>query len=180
MSTLKVMQVGIGGYGEAYLKPMLENLPNDRWELVGVVDPMADKSSLFSQIVEKGVPVFSSIEEFYTDASADLVIIAAPISFHRFYTVFALEHGSNVLCEKPIAATMRDAEAMREAEQRFGKFVAIGFQWSFSDAMLEAAAANGWIDREPAILETLTSIRRAGADVILTYWATEAARLLSR
>ncbi len=138
MSTLKVMQVGIGGYGEAYLKPMLENLPNDRWELVGVVDPMADKSSLFSQIVEKGVPVFSSIEEFYTDASADLVIIAAPISFHRFYTVFALEHGSNVLCEKPIAATMRDAEAMREAEQRFGKFVAIGFQWSFSDAMLAA------------------------------------------
>ena len=44
--------------------------------------------------------------------------------------------------------------------------------------MLEAAAANGWIDREAAILETLTSIRRAGADVILTYWASEAARLL--
>lgn len=47
-------------------------------------------------------------------------------------------------------------------------------------AMLEAAAANGWIDRETAILETLTSIRRAGADVILTYWAAEAARLLQR
>jgi porphobilinogen synthase len=47
-------------------------------------------------------------------------------------------------------------------------------------AMLEAAAANGWIDREPAILETLLSIRRAGADVVLTYWAAEAARLLAR
>jgi len=45
-------------------------------------------------------------------------------------------------------------------------------------AMLEAAAANGWIDREAAIMETLTSIRRAGADVILTYWASEAARVL--
>ncbi|MER6970270.1 porphobilinogen synthase [Nocardioides sp. NPDC000445] len=42
-------------------------------------------------------------------------------------------------------------------------------------SMLEAAAANGWIDREPAILETLTAFKRAGADVILTYWATEAA-----
>ncbi|GGR60588.1 porphobilinogen synthase [Nocardioides luteus] len=42
-------------------------------------------------------------------------------------------------------------------------------------AMLEAAAANGWVDREPAILETLTAFKRAGADVILTYWATEAA-----
>ena len=42
-------------------------------------------------------------------------------------------------------------------------------------SMLEAAAANGWIDREPAILETLTAFKRAGADVILTYWAAEAA-----
>ena len=42
-------------------------------------------------------------------------------------------------------------------------------------AMVEAAAANGWIDRQRAVLETLTSIRRAGADVVLTYWATEVA-----
>ena len=47
-------------------------------------------------------------------------------------------------------------------------------------AMVEAAAANGWIDREAAILETLTSIRRAGADIVLTYWAAEVARVLSR
>ncbi|HEY0470830.1 MAG TPA: porphobilinogen synthase, partial [Kribbella sp.] len=47
-------------------------------------------------------------------------------------------------------------------------------------AMVEAAAANGWIDRERAILETLTSIRRAGADTILTYWAAEVADLLAR
>jgi porphobilinogen synthase len=45
-------------------------------------------------------------------------------------------------------------------------------------SMVEAAAARGWIDREPAILETLTSIHRAGADVVLTYWALEAAALL--
>ncbi len=47
-------------------------------------------------------------------------------------------------------------------------------------AMVEAAAANGWIDREAAILESLTSIRRAGADIVLTYWAVEAAHLLRR
>jgi porphobilinogen synthase len=46
-------------------------------------------------------------------------------------------------------------------------------------AMVEAAAANGWLDRRAAILETLTSIRRGGADVVLTYWAAEAARLLA-
>jgi porphobilinogen synthase len=43
-------------------------------------------------------------------------------------------------------------------------------------AMVEAAAAQGWIDREPAINEVLTSIRRAGADLILSYWALEWAR----
>lgn len=42
-------------------------------------------------------------------------------------------------------------------------------------AMVEAAAANGWLDRDRAVAEALTSIRRAGADVVLTYWATEAA-----
>ncbi|MET9264849.1 porphobilinogen synthase [Amycolatopsis sp. NPDC004079] len=45
-------------------------------------------------------------------------------------------------------------------------------------AMVEAAAANGWIERERTVLEVLTSIRRAGADVILTYWAAEAAAWL--
>lgn len=52
------------------------------------------------------------------------------------------------------------------------------YQVSGEYAMLEAAAANGWIDRQPAILESLLSIRRAGADVVLTYWALEAVRWL--
>jgi porphobilinogen synthase len=43
-------------------------------------------------------------------------------------------------------------------------------------AMVEAAAANGWINRDAAISEALTAIRRAGADVILSYWALEATR----
>jgi porphobilinogen synthase len=41
--------------------------------------------------------------------------------------------------------------------------------------MIEAAGANGWIDRDRAVLESVTSIKRAGADVILTYWALEIA-----
>lgn len=52
------------------------------------------------------------------------------------------------------------------------------YQVSGEYAMVEAAAARGWIDRERAALETLTSIRRAGASIILTYWAAEAARWL--
>ena len=54
----------------------------------------------------------------------------------------------------------------------------VSYQVSGEYAMVEAAAANGWIDRERMILETLTSIRRAGANQVLTYWAVEAARML--
>ncbi|WEV26178.1 porphobilinogen synthase [Streptomyces sp. 71268] len=49
------------------------------------------------------------------------------------------------------------------------------YQISGEYAMIEAAAANGWIERDRAIMETLTSVRRAGADMILTYWASEVA-----
>jgi porphobilinogen synthase len=52
------------------------------------------------------------------------------------------------------------------------------YQVSGEFAMVEAAAANGWLDRDRAITETLTAIRRAGAGVILTYWAAEVARRL--
>lgn len=54
------------------------------------------------------------------------------------------------------------------------------YQISGEYAMVEAAAANGWIERDRAIMETLTSIRRAGAGMILTYWATEVAQRLGR
>jgi len=53
------------------------------------------------------------------------------------------------------------------------------YQVSGELAMVEAAAANGWLDRAAVMAETLTSIRRAGADIVLTYWATEVARLWS-
>jgi porphobilinogen synthase len=54
------------------------------------------------------------------------------------------------------------------------------YQVSGEYAMVEAAAANGWIDREAAVMESLLSIRRAGADIVLTYWAVEAARMVRR
>ncbi len=53
------------------------------------------------------------------------------------------------------------------------------YQVSGEYSMVEAAAANGWLDRDRVIMETLTAISRAGADIILTYWAAEVARRLS-
>jgi porphobilinogen synthase len=49
------------------------------------------------------------------------------------------------------------------------------YQVSGEYSMVEAAVAQGWLDRRRAVVETLTSIRRAGADLVLTYWAVQAA-----
>jgi porphobilinogen synthase len=84
--------------------------------------------------------------------------------------------GADVVMVKPALAYLDVIRAVRDAVD----LPVAAYNISGEYSMVEAAAANGWIDREPAILETLTSIRRAGADVILTYWAAEAARLLRR
>jgi porphobilinogen synthase len=80
--------------------------------------------------------------------------------------------GADIVMVKPALAYL-DVIARVKAE--FGLPTA-AYHVSGEYAMLKAAAANGWIDEERAMLETLTSIRRAGADIIITYYAREAAR----
>jgi porphobilinogen synthase len=85
-----------------------------------------------------------------------------------------VEEGADLVMVKPALAYLDVVRAVREAVD----VPVAAYNISGEYAMVEAAAANGWIDRDAAILETLTSIRRAGADVILTYWAAEAASRL--
>ncbi len=84
--------------------------------------------------------------------------------------------GADIVMVKPALGYLDVLSAVRDAVD----VPVAAYNVSGEYAMVEAAAANGWIDREPAILETLTSIRRAGADIVLTYWALEAAELLGR
>jgi porphobilinogen synthase len=82
--------------------------------------------------------------------------------------------GADIVMVKP-AMTYLDVIARVKAE--FGLPTA-AYHVSGEYAMLKAAARNGWIDEPRAMLETLTSIRRAGADIIITYYARDAARVL--
>ncbi|MFD8481314.1 porphobilinogen synthase [Kitasatospora sp. NPDC059673] len=85
-----------------------------------------------------------------------------------------LAEGADMVMVKPAMAYLDILRQIADASP----VPVSAYQVSGEYSMVEAAAANGWIDRERTILETLTSIRRAGAEQILTYWATEAARLL--
>ena len=87
-----------------------------------------------------------------------------------------LAEGADAVMVKPAGPYLDVLRQVRDAVD----VPVFAYQVSGEFAMVEAAAANGWIDRERVILESLLGIRRAGADAILTYWATEVARLLAR
>jgi len=90
-------------------------------------------------------------------------------------TELDIQEGADMVMVKP---AMSYLDILRDVANMSPVPVA-AYQISGEYAMIEAAAANGWIEREPAMLESLTAIRRAGAQNILTYYATEAARLLA-
>ena len=85
-----------------------------------------------------------------------------------------IAEGADMVMVKPAMAYL---DVVRRVRDMVDVPVA-AYQVSGEYAMVEAAAANGWLDRESVIFESLTSIRRAGADIVLTYWAAEVARSL--
>jgi porphobilinogen synthase len=87
-----------------------------------------------------------------------------------------VEEGADIVMVKPALAYL---DVIAKVKARFGLPTA-AYHVSGEYSMLKAAAARGWIDERRAMLETLTAIRRAGADIIITYYAREAARLLRR
>jgi len=131
---MKILLVGAGGYGTLYVRELLDNRPADIiWE--GVVDPFFSACAEKTRVEAAGIPVYDTMENFYQTHTADLAVICTPPFLHREQSITALRHGSYVLCEKPVAPTVPEAKEMLEAEQQYGKFIAIGYQWSYSDAI---------------------------------------------
>jgi porphobilinogen synthase len=85
-----------------------------------------------------------------------------------------LDEGADMVMVKPAGAYLDIVRRVRDAVD----VPVVAYQVSGEYAMIEAAAEKGWIDRERTIMESLLSIRRAGADIALTYWATEVAKKL--
>jgi porphobilinogen synthase len=100
-----------------------------------------------------------------------------PANLHESLRELALdlEEGADMVMVKPAGPYL---DVLAKVAASVDVPVA-AYQISGEYSMVEAAAEKGWIDREKAILETLTGIRRAGGQMILTYWATEAAQWLS-
>ncbi len=132
---MNILLVGAGGYGVKYVDYLLDRV-DPTLTLAGVVEPYFDTCARKEEILAAGVPVYGAMEEFYAVHGAELAIICTPPFLHCAQSLTALSHGSFVLCEKPVAPTPAAAARMAEAEVKYGKWIAVGYQWSFSDAIL--------------------------------------------
>ena len=111
----------------------------------------------------------------FGDRSAYQQDAARPTSEGVREALLDIAEGADAVMVKPALAYLDVVRAVTEAVD----VPVAAYQVSGEYAMVEAAAAHGWIDRRRTVLETLTGIRRAGAGMVLTYWATEAAGWLA-
>ena len=170
---VRVLMVAIGGYGAHYLQALLDEVQARQAVLAGVVDPFASQSAGWPSVSRLGVPVVGDIDAFFAAGHrADLTVVSSPIHCHVPQSVAALRGGSHVLCDKPLGATVPDVDRLADARDRAGRFVMVGYQWSFSDAIqsLKRDLVEGRYGR-PLRLATLCAWPRHAAYYRRNTWA---------
>lgn len=139
MSNVKLLYVGIGGYGVTNLDRFICG-ELEGCEIAGVVDVKPETTWFYNRLVEMGTKIYHSLDEFYAENTADLAIISTPIQFHAPQSIYCMKHGSNVICEKPVASTVEEALEMKKVSEETGRFIDVGYQASYSLATLNFKA----------------------------------------
>ncbi len=133
MKKCSIVFVGVGGYASLYpeLYRRSPHVYDPIAQPVGIVDPYVKSAPCYAWAVENNIPIYNTIEDFYSEYTADLAVIATPIALHKHQCLTALAHGSHVLCEKPLAPLAADVLQLQAAAQKAGRYLGVGFQWSF-------------------------------------------------
>jgi len=131
---MKIALTGVGGYANYYVNYLLDNWKKKSISIVGIIDPDPSGCNRLDELKELKIPFFENMDSFYKDNHADLMIISTPIHLHAPMTLIALKNGSNVLCEKPLCATLTDGKQMLDAANESSFQVGMGYQWSYANA----------------------------------------------
>lgn len=156
MKKIRIVLAGIGGYGSIYVNEVLKPECEEMFELAGIVDPYPASCRRLDELVARCGRPYASLDEFYAERRADLAVISTPIQFHAENIISAMKNGSDVLCEKPLCGDARDIDRLLAAEEKYGRRVSIGYQWSHSEAIqtLKTDISSG-VYGEPTELRTL-------------------------
>ncbi|MDX2185995.1 MAG: Gfo/Idh/MocA family oxidoreductase [Opitutaceae bacterium] len=137
---IKVALVGASGYGNLYLQRLCDRRMMGEAKLVAAVDIRPPHETSLELLKANGSLLLSSLEHCFDFGQIDLVVLANPIHLHARDSILALWHGAHVLCEKPAAGSSVDFNAMVDASREVGRWISVGFQWSFSQAMSRCRA----------------------------------------
>ena len=148
-------QLGIGIIGASRVAPEHARAvaAADATWLVGIADPDVTRAERVAE--DHGCRVFADHRELLVRPEVSVVMLGLPNDLHCPVALDALEAGKHVFVEKPMANTLEEC-----------------------DRMIEAAARNGWLDGDKAMMESLIAFKRAGADGVLTYFAPRVAERL--
>lgn len=136
MNPIRILFSAISGYGYYYLKTLFQEIPEEQAVICGVIDPQPEKSEHFPDILARGVPIYPDMESFFLDGNmADLTVISSPLQYHVPQAIIALKNGSNVLVDKPLGVTPGEIMRMIAVRNQTGRWVEVGYQWSFSNAI---------------------------------------------
>jgi len=134
---VSVAIAGIGGYGNTYLAALFDPPNPQEFRLVGAIDPSPTSCVRLGDLKVHDVPLYPSLESFYAERNADLMIICTPLHLHAEHACAALSRGSHVLCEKPLCVTPQQVRQMMLCRDRANRHLAVGYQWSYSHAVQE-------------------------------------------
>lgn len=137
---IKVALFGAGGYANSYVNGLLELVKENKVEFVACVVRTPSKvADNVAKLEAAGVKIYPSADALYADwqDKLDLVCFPTGISSHESLTCDALKRGINVLCEKPVAGSVKAVKNMIAAEKETGKFVMIGYQHIASPDVLD-------------------------------------------
>lgn len=117
MKRLRTAIVGLGRIGWQYHLPAISR--NKGFELIAVVDPLQER--LREAEHRFAIRTFGDLEHLFEAVEVELLVVASPTEFHAGHTLRGFEHGCDVLCEKPLARTMAEANAMIDAMEKAGR-----------------------------------------------------------
>ncbi|MFO7979501.1 MAG: Gfo/Idh/MocA family oxidoreductase [Candidatus Aminicenantes bacterium] len=131
--TVSIVMVGIGGYGYYYTNVLIKEYYRGLIDIIAAVEPFPENSSHSQWFLKHSIPIYHTLEQFFANHDhIDLVIICSPIHHHVPQSSLALQQGSHVLCDKPMASTVQDADSLIKLKKDSGHHVLLGYQWSYS------------------------------------------------
>ena len=140
LKTPRICLIGVSGYASVYVDWLLEAHANDRL-IIGAVVALKSEQNLSTtrKLLDAGAALYDSYDALFKKESGccDLCYIPTGIQWHARMAIAALRSGCNVLVEKPLAGSVKDAKRVQEVEKETGRFVAVGFQDMYTDEMAE-------------------------------------------